>query len=240
VSVAEAIDIGVDQVEHLLHSPELLPPDEARRADVLPSSAWGSLEMFRLWRYVDPAGPGVRRLLDRMAAAGVVLAPTLALSAAVLNGPSSEHAERGRTSAIPVEVLRRWEDTAHPEQYSADDVAEAPRILELQLEHVRLAREAGVRLAAGTGGMGHYLHPGASLLDELELLVVAGLSPAEALVAGTRTAAESVGQGGHIGTITPGARADVVVLDADPRVDINNVRTPVAVLKEGEVVAGKL
>jgi imidazolonepropionase-like amidohydrolase len=240
VSVAQAIEMGVDQVEHVLHAPDLLPPEEIGRASSLPDRAWDSLEMLRLWRYVEPTGAPAANLLERMADSGTVLTPTLTLSAAVLHGPSGTHADAGRKSEMPAEVLRRWEETGHPEQYADGDLAEAPRILDRQLEHIRIARDAGVRVAAGTGGMGHFLVPGASLLDELELLVRAGLSPVEALVAGTRTAAELVGQGGALGTLSVGARADLVVLGADPLVDISNVRSQIAVLKEGKVVAGSL
>ena len=240
VLVSEAIRIGVDQVEHLLHAPELLPAGERARAASLPEADWDSLQMFRLWRYVDPASEAARALVDQMAEAGTVLTPTLALSAAVLRGPMGKHADAGRRSDMPAEVLRRWEDTSHAGQYSPEDLAVAVTILDRQLEHVRLARDAGVRLAAGTGGMGHFLVPGASLLDELELLVQAGLSPREALTAATKTAAELVGQGDEVGSLTVGARADLVVLDADPLVDIANVRRQSAVLKDGIVVSGEL
>lgn len=240
VSVGDAVDLGVDQIEHLLHAPELLPPRERGRAAGLPAVAWDSLEMFRLWRHVDPTGPTARRLLDRMAKAGTVLTPTLALSAALLDGSAGQHADRGRKSDMPAEVVARWEDTAHPEQYNRDDRNDAPRNLDRQLRHVSLAHEADVRLAAGTGGMGHFLVPGASLLDELELLVRAGLSPSEALTSATRIAAELIGKAGEIGTLSVGARADLVVLDGDPSIDISNVRRQMAVLKEGDVVAGSL
>ena len=89
VSVAEAVEMGVDHVEHLLHAADLLPASE--RDQVLApvrDADWDSLPMFRLWDKVDGVGTSSRRLLDRMARAGTVLTPTLALSAAILNGPT--------------------------------------------------------------------------------------------------------------------------------------------------------
>jgi imidazolonepropionase-like amidohydrolase len=240
VSVTDALDMGVDQVEHLLHSPEMLAPTDSHLADSLPGANWGSLPMFRLWAKVDTGGPAAVRLIDSMARHGTTLTPTLALSAAVLDGPTGKHADHARRSGVPADVMKRWADTAHPEEYGAEDLALAPAILELQLGHVRLARDAGVRLAAGTGGMGHFLAPGASLIDELELLVRAGLSPGEAIVAATRTAADLVGRSGEIGTLAVGARADMVVLRSDPLVDISNMRSTMAVFKDGAVVAGSL
>ena len=52
-------------------------------------------------------------------------------------------------------------------------------------------------------------------LQELPLMVECGMSPAEALVATTRTAAELLGIADHTGTLEPGKVADVVVLDGD-------------------------
>ena len=53
-------------------------------------------------------------------------------------------------------------------------------------------------------------------LRELVLMAEGGMSPAAALVAATRPAAELLGLDGELGTIEPGKRADLVVVDADP------------------------
>jgi imidazolonepropionase-like amidohydrolase len=81
--------------------------------------------------------------------------------------------------------------------------------------------DAGVRIVAGTD----YGLPGFSLLRELELYVDAGLSPLEAIRAATVVPAEVMGLSSELGTIEVGKRADLVVLDADPLIDIHNVRT---------------
>jgi imidazolonepropionase-like amidohydrolase len=66
----------------------------------------------------------------------------------------------------------------------------------------------------------------------------AGQSPAEALVAATRQAAESLGLASEIGTLAPGKRADIIALDGDPEKDITAVRRVVFVMKDGVVVRG--
>lgn len=80
---------------------------------------------------------------------------------------------------------------------------------------------AGVPLLAGTDTF----VPGASLHDELALLVRAGLSPLEALRTATSAPARFLGVADHFGAIAPGMAADLVLLAANPLDDIANTRT---------------
>jgi hypothetical protein len=90
----------------------------------------------------------------------------------------------------------------------------------LQLRLVRAFHEAGVPLMTGTDATLDLVPPGFTLHEELRLLVAAGLTPYDALVAATRTPAEQLGLAARTGTIAPGKEADLVLLDADPRADI--------------------
>ncbi|MDQ3150686.1 MAG: amidohydrolase family protein [Actinomycetota bacterium] len=76
---------------------------------------------------------------------------------------------------------------------------------------------------------------GAELIRELELLVDAGLSPHAAQVAATSTAADAM-RADHIGTISPGRAADLLVVEGDPLADIAAVRSVQLVLRDGRVV----
>jgi imidazolonepropionase-like amidohydrolase len=67
-------------------------------------------------------------------------------------------------------------------------------------------------------------------------MVASGLSPAQALIAATRGGAAAMGRGNELGTIEPGKIADMVVLRADPLVDVLNARAIEAVIKGGEVI----
>lgn len=82
------------------------------------------------------------------------------------------------------------------------------------------AKARGVKIGLGTD-TGHGGGPGvAKNAKALELLVLAGLTPMEALVAGTSTAAEAMGLEKDLGTITPGKLAELIVVDGDPLADI--------------------
>jgi imidazolonepropionase-like amidohydrolase len=74
---------------------------------------------------------------------------------------------------------------------------------------------------------------------ELEELVAAGLTPLEAIRAGTGSAARILGVEETLGTIAPGKWADLVVLDADPLADIRNTRKIRTIVQAGRVVDRK-
>jgi imidazolonepropionase-like amidohydrolase len=96
-------------------------------------------------------------------------------------------------------------------------------------------QRAGVGLLAGTDAGDPYRLPGLSLHDELAELVSAGLTPLQALQSATRNAGVFLGQPTKIGTITVGSQADLVLLDADPLLDIHNTRAINAVIVRGQL-----
>ena len=98
--------------------------------------------------------------------------------------------------------------------------------------------DAGVRVALGTDSGTANVPMGWGTHHEMELYVEAGLTPMEAIVAGTATSAgvtPPVGEA-EFGTLEAGKIADLVVLDADPLEDIRNTLAIDRVLKGGEWV----
>jgi hypothetical protein len=93
--------------------------------------------------------------------------------------------------------------------------------------------QRGVPIGAGTDTPIFLSIPGYSLHEELEQLVAAGLSPLEALRAATVRPAEFFSIEDDIGTVDPGKRADLVLLDADPLSDIRNTRQISGVISKG-------
>ena len=99
-------------------------------------------------------------------------------------------------------------------------------------------RTARVRMLAGSdAGIGP-VQPGSALHCELQTLVAAGLTPYEALATATVNAgafAKAHLKRAHVpfGTVTPGARADLVLVGADPRADIKAVKRPIGVVLRG-------
>ena len=71
---------------------------------------------------------------------------------------------------------------------------------------------------------------------ELEQLVAAGLTPTQAIQAGTGGAARILGAEKDLGTIEVGKRADLIILDADPLADIRNTRRIWQVVHNGRLI----
>ena len=82
-----------------------------------------------------------------------------------------------------------------------------------EFEAFHLAAEAGVKVAMGTDTP---VAPHGTNLNELAHMAANGFTPTQALVAATSSAAELMGLQDELGTIAPGKRADVVVVDGDP------------------------
>jgi len=107
-------------------------------------------------------------------------------------------------------------------------------------ESVRRAHEAGVKIAMGADAFGR---DQGDNLHELVLLVDAGLSPMEAIVAGTKTGAELLGMEDSLGTLTPGKLADLIVVEGDPLADIRLLRSRdnvKLVVKDGQIFRNSL
>lgn len=80
--------------------------------------------------------------------------------------------------------------------------------------------------------------PGVGTLAAIEALVEFGMTPSQAIVAGTRTGAQALPHhmGDSLGTIERGKIADMVMLDADPLADITNIRMIRMVMKDGVII----
>jgi len=115
---------------------------------------------------------------------------------------------------------------------TAGQAAEWERTLAVAMTNTARIRAAGIRLIAGTD----FLPLVSALHWDLELLVRAGLSPLEALRAATSTAAVAMGLEGQIGTISPGAVGDLVVLDVDPLENIRNTQKIHTVIRGGRII----
>ena len=111
------------------------------------------------------------------------------------------------------------------------DTATAHSRLQRSLATIRALRAAGVQIVAGTDeGI-----PGFSVYREMELYVMAGFTPMEALRSATAVPAAVLHLDKEVGTIEAGKHADLLVLDKNPLEDISNIRTARYVMHDGRL-----
>ena len=144
---------------------------------------------------------------------------------------------------VPNRIMDSWRESAAThvlgQAFSEADRAEMARHFALFADLVGRFHEAGVPILAGTDAAfpdgTPWVWPGFSLHDELQLLVEAGLTPAEAIASATGKATAHLGLE-HVGTIEPGKIADLVLLTADPLAEIGNTREISEVIVDGEFI----
>lgn len=114
-------------------------------------------------------------------------------------------------------------------------VEKAKRCYDAQLESAAKAWKAGVPIATGNDG-GTPFNTSDNLAGELERLVALGFTPEQALLAATQVSSRLLHMEDEIGTVEAGKLADLVVLGADPLVDISNARRVEMVFKGGKII----
>src|SRR5436190_2417936 len=141
-------------------------------------------------------------LVERLAAAKAWVNPTLYVMKA---GIERQREAREREGQLTTELM------AQPE--------EPRRALDVRVDAVRRMSEAGVRMTAGSDSPWGWYAPG-EFVHEIHMLAQAGLSYADAVVAGTAGAGESIGVGTLAGRLAKGRLADALVVRGDPTTEI--------------------
>jgi imidazolonepropionase-like amidohydrolase len=161
--------------------------------------------------------PHTDELIDKIAAAGIFVIPTLTVIASITGEPAGQ--ELAKDQRVHTKMTAEWVDSL------AGAFEASPREnFGYALDTLAALKTAGVDLLAGTDaahlgapGMAH----GASLHDELRLLMKGGFTQVEALRAATSVPARVFGLDDR-GRIKPGLRADLALVTGDPTVTIGD------------------
>ncbi|QFU94699.1 amidohydrolase family protein [Amycolatopsis sp. YIM 10] len=154
--------------------------------------------------------------------------PTLARHA-VLDRPSLLSADDYRLKYLPPTERDGWRWALEKLRRKPDRAA----LFEHRLRFTGALHRAGVPILAGTDTGTPWVFPGFALHEELAFLVEAGCTPMQALQSATKEAARYLGRSATHGTIAVGKVADLLILDADPLLDIRNTRKIHSVLTRG-------
>lgn len=174
-----------------------------------------------------------RQLARRIAGAGVPVDPTLLAFHNLLQVAETDGVYLTRPGTELMNPLLVAQSQAEYARWTAEDPARHREAYAFYQRMTKLLDEEGVLLVAGSDAGIFTNIPGASLIEELDLLEGAGLDRAAVLRAATANAAKALGQEAVFGRIAPGQRADLVLLDDDPRADLAALRTIAAVVAGG-------
>jgi len=144
-------------------------------------------------------------------------------------------AEDQRLRFIPASLLKHWSPRENflLRYRTPEYIPYNKRLFRKELELVGAMYRAGVPFMVGTDLSIPYVFAGFSVHDELALLVEAGFTPMAALQAATRNPAVFLGELNSMGTIERGKLANLVLLGADPLLDIRNSQTINGVVMKG-------
>lgn len=110
----------------------------------------------------------------------------------------------------------------------------ADELKQNRIENLRRIHAAGITVATGSSSGAPLMLHGPGTANEMRVMVEAGLTPMEVLVATTKNGAKAMGRN-DIGTIEEGKVADLVLLSANPLEDISNVRAVEVVIHGGKI-----
>ena len=187
-----------------------------------------------------------RALAEQTRAAGVWNTPTMFLWESFFTPIAAEEMERRPEMRYATRAwLTQWGNQKRQRLAADQKDGITPEIanrhISLRRRMLKALSDAGAKILMGTDSPQMFNVPGFSLQREMEVMVASGLTPYQVLESGTRNvaryAAEDLKLDGAFGTIAPGNRADLVLLDANPLADLRNLTRRSGVMVRGRWVS---
>jgi imidazolonepropionase-like amidohydrolase len=142
--------------------------------------------------------------------------------------------KKNGTYLVPTLYLGDW-FLANAEKNHVPDfyLVKAKAVMPIARQNVAHAFASGVKVAFGTDAS---VYPHGLNAHEFAVMVKLGLTPLQAIQAATVNAADLLGWSGKVGSLEPGAWADIVAVEGDPLKDVTTLERVKFVMKGGEVV----
>lgn len=176
----------------------------------------------------------IPELVRRTKAAGVWNVPTQVLFEHMATAETPEQmALRPELVYVPAAAVNQWMQAKQNIPQQLGGAAVMTKLLEVRRALLRGLQQGGPALLLGADSPQWWNVPGFASHRELAALVAAGLTPYQALRAGTANVAMFVGQDSVFGTVAQGKRADLILLDANPLADVAAAARPAGVMVRG-------
>ncbi|MFL5345472.1 MAG: amidohydrolase family protein [Hyalangium sp.] len=224
VGLMHALESG-QQIEHLDgYLAALLPPGDTAVVD--------QVEFGEPLARMDPARIPALALATKQA--GIFNSATMALFEIVASdGAVPELRTNRELRYVPSAAVDSWTKELLTGPLSAAPVAGKHRFLELRRLVLQGLHTAGAPLLVGSDSPQLFMVPGFATHDEMEAMAAAGLPPLTVLQAATRNAAAYFGESDQWGSVAPGQRADLLLLNTNPLQDVSLTRAFVGVMVRG-------
>lgn len=224
VGLAKVLAARQESIEHLSRYFRALQRDDA------PDNA----SRFRAAEYVDLAK--LPALIEATRLAGVWNCPTLVVHQNYVSAEESvKLRQKPSMKYMPPRILEWWVSPQFPgrQWLTTGDLAAVPKLVAVGMKVIKALHDGGARLLLGTDTLNPFVVPGFSIHEELQNFVEAGLTPYQALKAGTSDAAEFLKKQDEFGTVAVGKRADLILLEANTLEDVRNAARRVGVMVNG-------
>lgn len=173
----------------------------------------------------------------KLAKTGAWQCPTLTVMRSLSSLNQPEFLKDARLKYLNPDIVKNWNpaNDFRLKEWTRDDYEYWSLDYQRKFSIVKMLLDTGNRFLAGTDCLNPYCFPGFSLHDELDLLVQAGLNPAQAIEAATLNPARYMKQEKLWGSIEKGKRADVVLLNRNPLEEIRNTTSIESVIQGGRL-----
>ncbi|MFD3000363.1 amidohydrolase family protein [Pontibacter toksunensis] len=242
VTLGEAIDSGLDITEHLYYAFKSGSPQEDSITTVVRTSSQSDKPVGFYttlnWLYNSYDAGTARDFFQRMAEANTAVVPTLHISEVLDNLHQDDHSNDEYLAYIGDGIEQTYARRINSaKRRSAESVQFSNNLNAKFHTLVPAMQAAGVTILAGSdaGAFNSYVYPGISLHKELEQMVIAGLTPAQALRTATINGAQFMGKAEQYGTVEQSKVADLVILNQNPLEKISNTQNINTLIVGGKV-----
>ncbi len=167
---------------------------------------------------------------------GTYVTPTLIITDKHWNRKNGKYKNQEQNKYIPEDLLQQWDPELNFPDKMFPPVAweTGKELLSTSMKITKILNDKDVNILAGTDCGVSYVIPGFSIHEELNLMVKAGLSNADALKTATLNPTKYFDISDNNGQVSPEMNANLVLLDANPLEDISNTKAIFALIHNGK------